>query len=161
VQVRRLRKRGHYDRATIDAILDEGLVCHVGFVHAGAPVVIPTLYWREGDHVYLHGSAVSRMLDTARGSPARPNDWTLVGEPSESAQTDYYREMFAACDEREWMRGFMLWDWPARLYAPSEASVNDDYCVFAKEAEGVVRDHYLERSARQVRSGAAATRTAG
>jgi nitroimidazol reductase NimA-like FMN-containing flavoprotein (pyridoxamine 5'-phosphate oxidase superfamily) len=69
VQVRRLRKRGHYDRATIDAILDEGLVCHVGFVHAGAPVVIPTLYWREGDHVYLHGSAVSRMLDTARGSP--------------------------------------------------------------------------------------------
>jgi len=68
VQVRRLRKRGHYDRATIDAILDEGILCHVGFVHAGAPVVIPTLYWREGDHVYLHGSAVSRMLDTARES---------------------------------------------------------------------------------------------
>lgn len=38
-------------------------------MHAGAPVVIPTLYWREGDHVYLHGSAVSRMLDTARESP--------------------------------------------------------------------------------------------
>jgi nitroimidazol reductase NimA-like FMN-containing flavoprotein (pyridoxamine 5'-phosphate oxidase superfamily) len=38
-------------------------------VHAGAPVVIPTLYWREGDHVYLHGSAVSRMLNTARESP--------------------------------------------------------------------------------------------
>jgi len=69
VQVRRLRKRGHYDRATIDAILDEGILCHVGFVHAGVPVVIPTLYWREGDHVYLHGSAVSRMLDTARESP--------------------------------------------------------------------------------------------
>jgi hypothetical protein len=69
VQVRRLRKRGHYDRATIDAILDEGILCHVGFVHAGVPVVIPTLYWREGDHVYLHGSAVSRMLETARESP--------------------------------------------------------------------------------------------
>jgi nitroimidazol reductase NimA-like FMN-containing flavoprotein (pyridoxamine 5'-phosphate oxidase superfamily) len=64
-----MRKRGHYDRATIDAILDEGLVCHVGFVHGKAPVVIPTLYWREGDHVYLHGSAASRMLDTARRSP--------------------------------------------------------------------------------------------
>lgn len=64
-----MRKRGHYDRATIDAILDEGLICHVGFVHGKAPVVIPTLYWREGDHVYLHGSAVSRMLDTARKSP--------------------------------------------------------------------------------------------
>ncbi len=69
MQVRRLRKRGHYDRATIDAILDQGILCHVGFLHAGAPVVIPTLYWREGDHVYLHGSAVSRMLDTARESP--------------------------------------------------------------------------------------------
>ena len=65
-RVARLPKRGHYDRATIDAILDGGLVCHVGIVHEKAPVVIPTLYWREGDHLYLHGSAVSRMLDTAR-----------------------------------------------------------------------------------------------
>jgi len=65
-RVERLRKRGHYDRATIDAILDGGLICHVGFLRERAPVVIPTLYWREGDHLYLHGSAVSRMLDTAR-----------------------------------------------------------------------------------------------
>ena len=63
-----MRKRGHYDRATIDAILDGGLICHVGFLRDRAPVVIPTLYWREGDHLYLHGSAVSRMLDTARKS---------------------------------------------------------------------------------------------
>jgi uncharacterized protein len=61
-----MRKRGHYDRGTIDAILDAGLICHVGFVVHGAPVVIPTLYWREGDHVYLHGSIASRMLDRAR-----------------------------------------------------------------------------------------------
>jgi nitroimidazol reductase NimA-like FMN-containing flavoprotein (pyridoxamine 5'-phosphate oxidase superfamily) len=46
----------------IDAILDEGLVCHVGFVDDGMPVVIPTLYARVGDVVYLHGSAASRML---------------------------------------------------------------------------------------------------
>lgn len=64
-----MRKRGHYDRATIDAILDAGVVCHVGFAVRGAPVVIPTLYWREGDHLYLHGSIASRMLDTARRSP--------------------------------------------------------------------------------------------
>lgn len=38
-------------------------------MHEGAPVVIPTLYWREGDHLYLHGSAVSRMLDMARKAP--------------------------------------------------------------------------------------------
>ena len=69
VRVLRMRKRGHYDRETIDAILDAGLICHVGFVHQKVPVVIPTLFWREGDWLYLHGSAVSRMLDTARKSP--------------------------------------------------------------------------------------------
>jgi uncharacterized protein len=68
-RVQRMRKRGHYDRETIDAILDAGLICHVGFVHAGTPIVIPTLYWREGDHLYLHGSAASQMLDTARRAP--------------------------------------------------------------------------------------------
>lgn len=69
VRVRRLPKRGHYDRGTIDAILDEGLVCHVGFVVDGSPIVIPTLYWREGDFVYLHGSIASRMLGNALKSP--------------------------------------------------------------------------------------------
>ena len=64
-----MRKRGQYDRATIDAILDEGVLCHVGFVHEGAPVVIPTLYWREGDFVYLHGSVASRMLGTSIDQP--------------------------------------------------------------------------------------------
>lgn len=61
-RVRRLSKRGNYDRATIHAILDEALVCHVGFVVNGAPVVIPTIHWREGDTLYVHGSAASRML---------------------------------------------------------------------------------------------------
>ncbi len=63
-RVRRLPKRGHYDRATIDAILDEGLVCHVGFVVDGQPFVIPTLHARDGDRVLIHGSAASRMLRT-------------------------------------------------------------------------------------------------
>ena len=70
VTVRRLPKRGHYDRETIAAILDEGLVCHVGFVAEGQPYVIPTLYARDGDRLYLHGSAVSRMLKSlAAGVP--------------------------------------------------------------------------------------------
>lgn len=62
VKVRRLGNRGNYDRDTIHAILDEALVCHVGFVVDGAPVVIPTIHWREGDMLYVHGSAASRML---------------------------------------------------------------------------------------------------
>ena len=56
-----------YDRDEIDAILDEGFVCHLGFVHDGQPFVIPTLYARIGDNVYVHGSAVSRMLRTLDG----------------------------------------------------------------------------------------------
>jgi len=54
--------RGVYDRDTINQILDEGLVCHVGFVVDGQPYVIPTLYGREGNVLYLHGSVASRML---------------------------------------------------------------------------------------------------
>ncbi|MEA3203171.1 MAG: uncharacterized protein QOI63_846 [Thermoplasmata archaeon] len=69
-QVRRLPQRGVYDRAAIDAILDEGLVCHVGFVDEGLPVVIPTGYVRDGDRILLHGSRASRMMrHLAAGAP--------------------------------------------------------------------------------------------
>ena len=55
-------QRGVYDRESIYKILDEGLVCHVGFSANGQPFVIPTLYARIGDAIYFHGSAASRML---------------------------------------------------------------------------------------------------
>ena len=54
--------RGVYDRDACDAILDEALVCHIGFMADGQPFVIPTLFARVGDVVYFHGSAASRML---------------------------------------------------------------------------------------------------
>lgn len=60
--VKRHPERGAYDRATIDAILDEALICHVGFVHERRPYVIPTIHARDGDTLYLHGSPGSRML---------------------------------------------------------------------------------------------------
>lgn len=60
--LRRLPKRGTYDRAAIHAILDEGFICHVGFVVDGAPAVIPTAYGRAGETLYIHGSAGNRML---------------------------------------------------------------------------------------------------
>jgi uncharacterized protein len=62
-RVRRLPQRAAYDRAVIDAILDEALSCHVGLVHAGEPIVIPTIHWRVGDELFVHGSAASRMLE--------------------------------------------------------------------------------------------------
>ena len=65
-RVRRLPKRGHYETGTIHPILDEALICHVGFVVEGSPVVIPTIHWRDGDTLYIHGSAASRMLRSLR-----------------------------------------------------------------------------------------------
>ena len=61
-EVHRLPLRGTYDRETVHAILDEGLICHVGFVSDGSPFVIPTGYGRDGDRLLIHGSAASRML---------------------------------------------------------------------------------------------------
>jgi nitroimidazol reductase NimA-like FMN-containing flavoprotein (pyridoxamine 5'-phosphate oxidase superfamily) len=65
-QVKRLPKRGNYDRETVYSILDTAFVCHVGFSVDGQPFVIPTNYGRSGDTLYLHGSAASRMLNTLR-----------------------------------------------------------------------------------------------
>ncbi|GAB4382685.1 MAG: pyridoxamine 5'-phosphate oxidase family protein [Elainellaceae cyanobacterium] len=61
-QVKRLPQRGQYDRQTVYQILDEALICHVGFVVEGQPFVIPTAYGRVADHLYIHGSPASRML---------------------------------------------------------------------------------------------------
>jgi nitroimidazol reductase NimA-like FMN-containing flavoprotein (pyridoxamine 5'-phosphate oxidase superfamily) len=60
--LRRLPKRGSFERQTVNEILDEGFVCHVGFVADGQPFVIPTAYGRVGDTLYLHGAKASRML---------------------------------------------------------------------------------------------------
>ena len=69
-RVRRAPKRGGYERATIDAILDEALVAHVGFVQDAQPFVIPTLHARVGDEVYVHLSTASRLVRTlAQGVP--------------------------------------------------------------------------------------------
>src|SRR2546422_258458 len=63
-RVKRLPARASYERTTIHAILDEGLFCHVGFTVDAQPYVIPTVYARVGDELYVHGSAASRMLRT-------------------------------------------------------------------------------------------------
>ena len=62
--LKRLPKRGNFDRDVVYKILDEAFVCHVGFVVDGRPVVIPTAYGRVDDRFYIHGSAASRMLRT-------------------------------------------------------------------------------------------------
>ena len=65
-QIKRLPQRGEYGRQTVYGILDEGLICQVGFVVEGQPFVIPTAYGRVDDHLYIHGSPASRMLRTLK-----------------------------------------------------------------------------------------------
>lgn len=67
--LKRLPERGRFDRVTIDAILDEALTCHLGFVHEGQPIVVPTIHARLEDHVYVHGAVASRMLRSIVDNP--------------------------------------------------------------------------------------------
>lgn len=69
-RVKRLHERGSYDRATVHAILDAAALCHIAYVVDGRPYCTPTLFWREGDRLYWHGSSATRMLrNQSEGEP--------------------------------------------------------------------------------------------
>lgn len=61
-KVRQLKEKGRYEKDTVHQLLDSGLVAHVGFVQDGAPVVVPMIYGREGEIVYLHGARKARVI---------------------------------------------------------------------------------------------------
>ena len=67
-RAKRMPARAKYDADAVHAILDAQPICNVGYVLNGAPVVTPTLQWREGDHIYWHGSSASRMLETSENA---------------------------------------------------------------------------------------------
>ena len=70
-QVRRRHDRGFYEHATVHALLDAAMLCHVSYVIDGQPFCTPTFFWREGARLYWHGSSASRMLrNLAHGEPA-------------------------------------------------------------------------------------------
>jgi uncharacterized protein len=77
-RVRRLPERGAYDRETIDAILDEALICHLAWVQDGEPRVIPTIHARSGDTLYIHGSNASRTLRSTKGGASVAAEVTLL-----------------------------------------------------------------------------------
>ena len=77
-RVRRLPERGAYDRETIDAILDEALICHLAWVQDGEPRVIPTIHARSGDTLYVHGSNASRTLRGTKGGEPVAVEVTLI-----------------------------------------------------------------------------------
>jgi nitroimidazol reductase NimA-like FMN-containing flavoprotein (pyridoxamine 5'-phosphate oxidase superfamily) len=61
-KLRRLHERGRYNRESVHAILDAAMLCHIAYVIDGQPYCTPTAFWREGEHLYWHGSSASRML---------------------------------------------------------------------------------------------------
>ena len=65
-RVKRLHERGRYDHETVHAILDAAMICHIAYVIDGLPYCTPTAFWREGTHLYWHGSSASRMLRTQK-----------------------------------------------------------------------------------------------
>ena len=65
----RKKERGNHERAVVDAILDEGIVAHVALSAAEGPLVLPMVYARVGEHLYLHGAVANHLLRTASGAP--------------------------------------------------------------------------------------------
>jgi len=78
-RLRRSHERGHFDRETINGILDAQPLCSVGYVIEGKPFVTPTLQWREANHVYWHGSSASRALRSSRDAEVCLNVAILDG----------------------------------------------------------------------------------
>jgi len=73
-KVKRTPKRGFYDKETIYKILDNDFICQVAFIYEGYPVIIPTIYGRKDDFIYIHGATVSRMLvELEKGLPISIN----------------------------------------------------------------------------------------
>jgi nitroimidazol reductase NimA-like FMN-containing flavoprotein (pyridoxamine 5'-phosphate oxidase superfamily) len=66
-RLRRLHDRGRYDHESVHAILDAAMLCHIAYVIEGQPYCTPTVFWREGEHLYWHGSSASRMLRSQKG----------------------------------------------------------------------------------------------
>lgn len=77
-KVKRLPQRGQYDKKSVYDIVDEALICHVGFTVEGQPFVMPTIHTRIGDTVYLHGAVANRMLNHIKAGNSVCLTMTLV-----------------------------------------------------------------------------------
>ncbi|WP_307337665.1 glycoside hydrolase family 113 [Metabacillus malikii] len=78
-------------------------------------------------------------------SPYVPNDWGLEGEIDMEAQANYYKVMFEKAGQKDWVQGFGLWDWKALLYKEEDAFTDDEYAVYGKPAEKVIKEFYATK----------------
>lgn len=79
---------------------------------------------------------------SVKGSNLVPNDWSVKGNVDLQGQADWYKAMFAACEKRDWVKGFGVWDWAGRQYSVQDAVTHGGYDIYAKPAEQVVAEFY-------------------
>lgn len=79
---------------------------------------------------------------STEGSSKVPNDWSVRGEVSLQEQADWYTAMFTACQKRDWVEGFCLWDWAWKQYPECKADSHGGYDIYLKPAEKIVKEYY-------------------
>ena len=79
---------------------------------------------------------------SVKGSNLVPNDWSVKGDVDLQGQADWYKAMFAACEKRDWVKGFGVWDWAGRQYSVQDAVTHGGYDIYAKPAEQGVAEVY-------------------
>lgn len=79
---------------------------------------------------------------STEGSNLVPNDWSVKGAVDPKGQADWYRALFEACEKRDWVGGFAVWDWAGRQYPLEKALLNGGYEIYGKPAEKVVAEYY-------------------
>ena len=156
-RIKRLPKRGQYDRETIYSILDEALICHVGFAEAGQPFVIPINFARIDDRIVLHGAKASRLLrHVAAGHPvcveATIVDGLVLARSVFHHSVNYRSVVLFGCgglveDETEKLAALQAitehlipgrWD-EARLPSPKEMNATSVVSIRIDEASAKVR----------------------
>ncbi len=155
--LKRLPERGSFDRAAVEAILDEAFICHVGFAVEGRPFVIPTSYVRVDDRLYIHGSAASRMqLELSKGVPACVTvtlvDGLVLARSAFHHSINYrsvviFGTMVAVADEKEKFAALRAFTehiipgrWPeVRQPSPSELKATSVLSIDLSEASAKIR----------------------
>ena len=82
---------------------------------------------------------------SVKGSNLVPNDWSVKGDVDLQGQADWYKAMFDACEKRDWVKGFGVWDWAGRQYSVQDAQTHGGYDIYSKPADKVVAEFYSKK----------------
>ncbi|MBF6977989.1 1,4-beta-xylanase [Aerococcaceae bacterium zg-BR22] len=108
--------------------------------HEELPRIKNTVEKYEKPFFFCEAGCPSRV-----GSEFLPNDWTYGGSVDVEVQKRWFQAMFDACDKHDWIQGYGLWDWKAKLYSVDEFYLDRDYALYGKPAELIVKKYYLNK----------------